>query len=138
MCRQTQISFEDFSQLLKQTGIDQFYYSADSSQYQFLLYLGPKILATAVCRGTLQFLPAGYQLRIQPDAWRGRTAELDALQRLNESLRQALRYPPQFCQADDGVWLQSSLAPGARLAYRFSTALLLMLRIIREQALPFQ
>ena len=56
MCRQTQISFEDFSQLLKQTGIDQLYYSADSSQYQFLLYLGPKILATAVCRGTLQFL----------------------------------------------------------------------------------
>lgn len=132
---QKKIDIKDLAQLLRCANINQFDYITESNEYQFLLYLDCGNQSNSVCHGTLQHVSSGCQLQIQPDRWRGRVVEPSELQRRNEILRQTLRYPPQFHQASDGIWLQASIASGTRLEYHFSATLLLMLRIVRDALL---
>lgn len=132
---QKKIDIKDLAQLLRCANIDQFDYTIESNQYQFLLYLDCGRRPNTTCHGTLQYASGRCQLQIQPDCWRRCAVKPEELQRQNEILRQTLRYPPQFCQVDDSVWLQASIATGTRLEYHFSATLLLMLRILQDS--PF-
>lgn len=132
MREQKKMHAKDLEQLLQRANINQFNYIIEAGQYQFLLYLDCRNRSNAVCRGTLQYVSGCCQLQIQSNSWRRCVIEPEELQHRNEILRQTLRYPPQFYQADDGVWLQAFIAPGAQMEYHFSTTLLLMLRILQD------
>lgn len=134
MCNDRRENVMFILELLYRQGIVNIHYTGKEDEFQFWFYFDSKAADSSFCSGIVRCGLNGYDLLLQPKGWE--KADQDAKNQAimwNKRMAATMLYPPHFYVWDTGLWLTASIPCGKRLEYRFTTALLQLIRILQKQ-----
>lgn len=121
-------------ELLYRQGIVNIHYTGKENEFQFWFNMDLKDADSTLCSGIVRCGLSGYDLLLQPKGWeKADQGAKDLAIMWNKRMAATMSYPPHFFLWDTGLWLTASISCGKRLEYRFTTALLQLIRILQKQ-----